>query len=43
MQHVDVSTLYWLFFYIAVGILGIFLTLVYLAFRPPRTKKPHHK
>lgn len=29
-MNIDNSTLFWLMFYIAVGVLGIFLTLVYL-------------
>lgn len=36
---VDNITLYWFLFYIAIGILGIFLTLVYIASKKPSKSK----
>ncbi len=32
----DNAALAWIMLYIAVGILGIFITLIYIAFRKPR-------
>ncbi|EKE25885.1 MAG: hypothetical protein ACD_5C00009G0004 [uncultured bacterium] len=38
-MNVDNATLFWLLFYIAVGVLGIFLTLVYIASKKPTSKR----
>lgn len=37
-MNIETSTLFWLFFYIEVTLLGIFLTLVYLVFNK-KTRK----
>lgn len=34
----DNAALTWILFYIAAALVGIFLTLVYIAFRKPRKK-----
>lgn len=41
-MNVDNVTLFWLMFYIAILLLGIFLTLTYLVTREPRKKDRTH-
>lgn len=38
VSNVDNVTLFWLMFYIAIILLGIFMTLTYIATKEPRKK-----